>query len=1334
MSFTPVHSFRQRGLSRTAFVAADWLDHSIPRAGLPPQFLRELQSLSGERDPEVFFSGLLSLGQRMVQAGQVEGAVPLFQMAATQLSGPAFEALPSRAALHRRAESELQAIVGGGGGGARGEFLLRSLAREACQPIGLGSMAVGGLAFSAVRAGALSRLISAPVSGFLTRGFGARALASGLAFGAEVPAFVFTGRFLKEASGVRQDWSLGAIGRELAANALVLGALKISGAAAASAGERWAFAARHSGVQGLFQQAGMLTGIVAGHRAEEFFGLRSPQGGGDLLVDSLATLVQFNVAGRLLHHAMGPQWSRFQRDLELRSRELGRDSGRGGFDLLDGAYFGLRLVDAGSGRVPRSPLPTSVLMASQGGEGNGGKRPPSPAGPRETLESPGVSPRASSIPPRPSLAALIERMPPGTRIGPRIPVSGGREDGRYEIVRQLGQGGRGKVYEVLDHKSGRVAAIKIPISVDSAEDAARFDKEIWISENLASGWAVTIYDHFELEEGSGISVPVMERVEGRSLIDLLADLDRGVGDIEQAFPLDRRLEFFADLCRGINDAHQHGITHNDLKPGNLMVDRHLRARIFDWGLARHVDDARTEGRTRLSVHALSLKPQTQTATADHSGTIGYFPPELGTKHAHELPLSQDIFSLGVMLFELATLRHPFGKFRKGGAGEPRLIPEWVKMREFDEQGREYEREVHQIDSVKASFYGTNPDYFPPAFADILGPGQPAYLSTLESIALRAMAVRPEDRFPNAAALREAVLMARPRAAYLALADLRAAIAADYESLTDKWLAHRDGVEPPPHVWGELHRPIEKLRQQHRLWEHGVIQALQDLAGVIGSSKDGKSWIDAHRMTADLNWQLLNDQYDHLPARVRAELTEKIRHHDLLFGGGRPTALSRSLTESIPVRMRFLDLATGRDLSAGIELTVVPWNRELGADGLESGNYVAGAPVYSGTVHGSGASLSLPVGYYALKIRAPGYAEAVLPLHLTLQDVRRRLEGERDDISRHVRLAPASRLRPGMRFIPEGEATIGLNIFAGHENLVTSFGFPERRTAISAMAMSEHPITVGEYREMVVDVLRREGPEAAERLIPRIIRSNSARIRPLAKIEPGFLAWTRNLLGRIAGAVGQASKTLLFGWRREPERGYQLFWTIRDRGRWRLGERYELVDPTSHPDPNGDPIFLDQPVSSNTYLMAEAYVQWRARRDGASYRIASIVEMEAVARNFFPWKFSYGNNLDPLLVVSRQAIADKTLTYPQPIGTHPLGAEYFHDTTLFGVQNLMGNVRKFSSTVGEANTVAIFGGSVGAVTGPYYYPSSRNFLVTDRPVPVVGSFYLVEDLSGRPSPP
>lgn len=344
----------------------------------------ELRSIADETHPQLQAEALLGFAGRQERDGHAEVAAAIYQeMLANRESRPSD---PELASVYARAQARLNALSGENASfGARTEVLMRSFAQQATEPSMLLAMGFAGAAFRMTRLATLSRLAANPSAHFLTRGLGARAVAGLSGFAVEAPVFTLTGRLGAEALGREQDWTLPAMGRDLASSYLVLGALKAGGAASEGL-----FRGVHrigglgaptaaSPLRTLFQQGGMLAGILGGHRLEELAGLRRPRVGGSNLVDGLAMLLQFNVAGRLTRQALGPRFHGWELGLEAQSEALAhanRPSSRGPF--LGENAFGLQPAFAGAARAARAPRgegsdrrpegPQLVFMTGKGGE------------------------------------------------------------------------------------------------------------------------------------------------------------------------------------------------------------------------------------------------------------------------------------------------------------------------------------------------------------------------------------------------------------------------------------------------------------------------------------------------------------------------------------------------------------------------------------------------------------------------------------------------------------------------------------------------------------------------------------------------------------------------------------------------------------------------------------------------------------------------------------------------------------------------------------------------------------------------------------------------------
>ena len=202
--------------------------------------------------------------------------------------------------------------------------------------------------------------------------------------------------------------------------------------------------------------------------------------------------------------------------------------------------------------------------------------------------------------------------------------------GRYQIIEQLGRGGMGRVYRAIDTKAREEVAIKL-IRPDIAEDKRtldRFVNEIKLVHKISHR---NIGKMYHLGEDQGLHYITMEYVPGEDLKSFIRRSRRL--DIATTVTIAKQ------VCSGLNEAHDAGIVHRDLKPGNIMIDKEGNAKILDFGIARAVG--------------------TQGVTAEGSviGTPEYMSPE--QVDGRDSDKRSDIYSFGVILFEMVTGRLPF---------------------------------------------------------------------------------------------------------------------------------------------------------------------------------------------------------------------------------------------------------------------------------------------------------------------------------------------------------------------------------------------------------------------------------------------------------------------------------------------------------------------------------------------------------------------------------------------------------------------------------------------------------------------------------------------------
>jgi Tol biopolymer transport system component len=219
-------------------------------------------------------------------------------------------------------------------------------------------------------------------------------------------------------------------------------------------------------------------------------------------------------------------------------------------------------------------------------------------------------------------------------------LTAGSRLGPYEILSALGAGGMGEVYRARDPRLKRDIAIKVLPSTTAAdpERRARLEREAQTVAGLSHPNIVTIYS---VEDVDGVLCLTMEYIDGKPLSDLI---------VKGGLPLTQILKLAIPLADAVSSAHQRGMTHRDLKPANIMVTADGRVKVLDFGLVQLVDEQPALTATNLPTHDL-------TGEGRIVGTLAYMSPEQA--EGKSIDARSDIFSLGVILYEMATGQRPF---------------------------------------------------------------------------------------------------------------------------------------------------------------------------------------------------------------------------------------------------------------------------------------------------------------------------------------------------------------------------------------------------------------------------------------------------------------------------------------------------------------------------------------------------------------------------------------------------------------------------------------------------------------------------------------------------
>ena len=238
----------------------------------------------------------------------------------------------------------------------------------------------------------------------------------------------------------------------------------------------------------------------------------------------------------------------------------------------------------------------------------------------------------------------LPTLDPGAQVGSRAPEPHLGEIGGFRILRKLGEGGMGIVYEAEQQNPRRRVALKVVRGGQFVDELSlrMFRRETETLARLAHPNIAAIYEAGRTEGGQHFFT--MELIAGQTLSAFVRQ--RLGGDRPSRAERRERLRLFITICRAVSHAHQRGVIHRDLKPSNIAVTDAGEVKILDFGLAR-ITDADVAGGTVLS-DVGSIK-----------GTLPYMSPEQTSGDSRDIDLRSDVYSLGVILYEMLAGLYPY---------------------------------------------------------------------------------------------------------------------------------------------------------------------------------------------------------------------------------------------------------------------------------------------------------------------------------------------------------------------------------------------------------------------------------------------------------------------------------------------------------------------------------------------------------------------------------------------------------------------------------------------------------------------------------------------------
>ena len=619
-------------------------------------------------------------------------------------------------------------------------------------------------------------------------------------------------------------------------------------------------------------------------------------------------------------------------------------------------------------------------------------------------------------------------------------------DTRYQDCGMLGKGGMGEVRNVLDRKLHRNVAMKILHSAwkDNSRERVRFTSEGQIAAQLEHPNIIPVYDLGKLPDGRPYFT--MQIIRDRSFRTVVWDVHQGndkKGRYIQrtGWSLNRMLNVFLKICDAIGYAHNRGIIHRDLKPSNIMLGEHGEVIVVDWGLAKIVEGVKKEDFGEPIVSNRNDEND-KTQIGHVSGTPSYMSPEQAKGLHNEIGYASDIYSLGIILYEILSGAPPF-------------------------RGRSPEETIFQIRTKEA----------PPLYkskVEIGGcyrhPAGHLIPTTIVEACEKAISKASLCRFSTvedfAQVIRDWLQGAKQREHALEIVDAAQQCAKKVEELErEAAVLQLDGEhmlqDIPSWEVEDIKRPAwDKLDQATQLKEQADLYRITQEQKLQSALTHKADLPEAHLALADFYRDQHQKAEESSNKKDSTILLEKLKHHVL------------ALREDHPKRQNFEQYIAGDGIlslqtfpsGASIHLEqFVTLDRRLVAQSVGD---IGVTPLEE---------YPIKMGSYRLRIQKSGYEEALVPVHISRQG------SWNVDIPKgvipHIHLQPKGRVSQEEVFIPKGWFWCG-----GDPELANSLD--KKKVWVDSFVISKYPVTNVQYIEFLNHLMEHGKKSEAMLHVPR----------------------------------------------------------------------------------------------------------------------------------------------------------------------------------------------------------------------------------------------------------